>query len=304
MAQICREIQERIETTRNEAHQECRNVSRTITETICSWLPWPFSELCRLVTRIITEVVCGIVWVVVTIVSWVTRVICETIYVVVWLVNLIINFAEWLIDRIINLPQWLGCLLGIKGFSKKFRICPIIIADENGNPTVDPAFVQNQINAAIEVYRQCSIDVIAQPITIIRGKAHLATASDCGAAGFFDFERIEYDALTCCENGFSLKCSRFPSGFILPRAILKAVFVREIEGTAVGCYIPFEGFVLVDGQTPSVNTLAHEMGHAGDLWGHSDDPTNLMAPGTIRTGTSLTNFQCCTVRSSRWVTLL
>jgi len=44
------------------------------------------------------------------------------------------------------------------------------------------------------------------------------------------------------------------------------------------------------------------MGHASDLL-HRDEADNLMTTPT-RTGSNLTSFQCCTVRTSRFVTLL
>jgi hypothetical protein len=303
MAQICREIQERIETTRNEAREECRNVSRTITETICSWMPWPLDELCDLVTRVITEVVCTIVWVAVTVVSWVTRIVCETINLAVFIIEHVIGLAEWLAGRILSLPELLLCLVGVKPGRKRYHLCPIVIADEAGNPVVPLATITAQIARATTIYNACSIDVIALPITVVTGRAHLAQAPGCDFLGYFSGDRTEYEHLSCCTGLVeSVRCLRFPSGFIWPRHVLKAIWVREIAGNAVGCTMLPESFVLIDADA-SPESLAHEMGHAGDLL-HSSDPTNIMAPGTIRTAANLTSAQCCAIRSSRFVTFL
>jgi hypothetical protein len=88
---------------------------------------------------------------------------------------------------------------------------------------------------------------------------------------------------------------------IWPRQILKAIWVDTISSGERGCYLLPESFILV-ASSAAQDTLAHEMGHAGDLL-HRDEADNLMTTPT-RTGSNLTNFQCCTVRTSRFVTLL
>jgi hypothetical protein len=302
MARICREIQERIEETREEAREECRNVSREITETICSWMPWPFSELCDLVTRIITEVVCAIVWVVVTVVSWVTRIVCEIIFVIDWLITHLVGVLEWLGNRIITFPEWLICQAGVGTGRRRFRICPMVIADEAGNPIVPLDTIQSQIDQAIEIWEQCNITVSASDIRVITGRSHLAAASGCNAGGYFSGDRSEYEHLSCCDGlKDSLRCLRFPSGLLWPRHILKAIWVTSIDSGERGCYMMPESFVLVTVRG-AIDTLAHEMGHAGDLLHNNDDNTNLMFTPT-RVASNLSRSQCCTVRTSRFVTL-
>lgn len=302
MAEYCRRIQERIEETREEARAECRNVSRTISETICSWLPWPLDDLCDLVTRVITEVICTTIYVLITIVSWITRVVCETVFVVVWVVQHAIGILEWLGNRIITLPEWLGCLVGFRLGTKKYRICPMVVADEKGEPVVPLATIQSQIDTAVRVYAQCGIELIARPITTITGRSYLANTSGCDAAGYFGGDRVEFDAMSCCTGLLeSLSCLRFPSGLLWPRQILKAIWVDTISSGERGCYMLPESFILI-ASSGAQDTLAHEMGHAGDLL-HSTTSNNLMTTPT-RTGSNLTSFQCCTVRTSRFVTLL
>ena len=303
MAVICREVQERIEEVRNEAHEECRNVTRTITETLCSWLPWPLDEICDVVTTVITEVVCAIVWVVVTVVSWVTRIVCETINIIVFVIDHIIGIVEWLVGRILAIPELLLCLVGANLGRKKFRICPMVIADAAGNPVVPLASITQHITRATQIYNNCGIDVLAMPIRVITGRPHLAQAPGCDFLGYFDTNRTEYERLSCCSGlKESVRCLRFPSGFIWPRHILKAIWVTDIPGSTIGCTMLPESFILIDAGA-SDPTLAHEMGHACDLL-HSDDVNNLMAPTDASTVANITPAQCCVVRSSRFVTFL
>lgn len=302
MATVCREIQERIETTRTEARNVCREVSRTVSETICSWAPWPISELCDLVTRVIVETICGIVYVVITVISWITRVVCEIVSVLVWVIDHVIGFLEWLGGRILSLPELLLCTIGVRVGRKRLRICPIVIADKQGVPVIPIATIQEQINTAIKIYSGCNVDVIASEITVVTGKSHLAEASSCDAGGYFSQDRTELEHLTCCPQILSkIRCLRFPSGLIWPRHVLKAIWVNEISGSAVGCYLLPESFVLID-KDGAMDTLAHELGHACDLLHRDDEPGNLMAPGTVRTGSALTSWQCCVIRTGRFVT--
>jgi len=297
---ICKQVQERIETLRTEAHNQCRNVSRTISETICSWLPWPLDDLCDLVTRVITEVVCAIVYVVVTVVSWVWRTVCEVIAIIDWIVTLVVGALEWLGNRILTFPEWLLCLAGVRLARKNYRICPMVIADERGNPFVPLATIQNQINAAVEIFNNCNVNVIASQIIVVTGKPDLAVGPGCDAGGFFTTHRGDYEHLSCCQGLLdSLKCLRFPSGLIWPRHVLKAIWLSDVPGKA-GCYLFPDSFVQID-NNGSVNILAHEMGHACDLLHRDDDLSNLMHPSA--TNANVTNFQCCTVRTGKFVTL-
>jgi len=298
---ICKQVQERIETTRTEAQNQCRNVTRTITETICKWLPWPLDKLCDVVTRVISEVVCAIVDVVITIVSWVWRTVCEIIGIIAWVVSLVVGALEWLGNRILTFPEWVLCLAGVSLGRKNYRICPMVIADDKGEPVVKTEIIQSQIRAAIETFNQCNVNVVASPIVVVTGKSYLATGPSCDAEGFFSTHKMEYENLSCC-NGLleSVKCLRFPSGLIWPREILKAIWVKNVPGKA-GCYLFPNSYIQID-EDANLNILAHEMGHACDLLHREDDESNLMHPQAINT--DLTDFQCCTIRTSKFVTFL
>jgi hypothetical protein len=193
-------------------------------------------------------------------------------------------------------------VIGWRPLRRKYRICPLVIADDNGTPVVPLSTIERQIETAKKIYTQCGIEVIALPVTIVTGKAHLANASGCNASGYFGSDRAEYELLQCCKGIFaSIRCLRFPSGLLWPRHVLKAIWVSKLDSPDRGCYLLPESFVLI-AASGAVDTLAHEMGHAGDLL-HRDETDNLMATPT-RIATNLTNWQCCVLRTSRFVTVL
>ena len=174
----------------------------------------------------------------------------------------------------------------------------MVIADKAGEPIVPVEEIQRQIRAAIEIFRQCNVNVVASRVVVITGKSHLAVGPSCDADGFASQHKLEYENLSCC-NGLldSVRCLRFPSGLIWPRHILKAIWLDDVPGKA-GCYLFPNSYVQID-KTATINILAHEMGHACDLT-HRDDQNNLMHSDA--THTELTDFQCCTIRTGRFVT--
>lgn len=91
-----------------------------------------------------------------------------------------------------------------------------------------------------------------------------------------------------------------------PRAYVGNVLARRetttslggnIEGGDVGCHIPGTDYVIIDRTSPGL-VLAHEIGHAGDLW-HVSGKTNLMNHFTA--GDDVDGWQRCIFRRSRFV---
>ncbi|MGH7358101.1 MAG: hypothetical protein ACREJR_04725, partial [Candidatus Rokuibacteriota bacterium] len=90
---------------------------------------------------------------------------------------------------------------------------------------------------------------------------------------------------------------------------LTTFFVKDVKGNdAAGLYIVGTNWVVVDADGvakhgPGV-ALAHEMGHAGGIWSHSDDPASLMYGGSdVPAGTTLTDSQCRLIRGSKFACL-
>jgi hypothetical protein len=299
MSKLCREVTERVEELREEMRNACRDVARTVSRNICTWFPWPLDAICDVVTIVITEIVCTIVYVVITIVSWVSRMVCELTQTFVVIINKVVGYVEMVVNRILTLPDWILCLSGVRPIRKKYRICPIVIADDAGAPVKKIAEIERAIEQAKQVFDKCGIDVIASNIMVVNGKSHLAHASGCNASGFFSSDRSEYEMLSCCDGILDLGCHRFPSGLVWPRHVLKAIWVTDIEDGKRGCHLPSESFVLIAAKNSTERTLAHEMGHAGDLF-HSPDPYNLMFE--YANNLELEPWQCCSVRASRFVT--
>jgi predicted Zn-dependent protease len=82
-----------------------------------------------------------------------------------------------------------------------------------------------------------------------------------------------------------------------------AFAVRRFKTQNDGCSLgPLTDYVTVAFKESITRTLAHELGHACNLW-HYDDPDNLMTPGRSGgVGYSLSRVQKALVRMSRHVT--
>ncbi len=300
MSAPCRKIQEGIEQTRRELREKCKETAKTVSERICRVLPWPLTLLCDVITQVVTVILCVMTEVIIVIISWVTRVVCELFIVLSWLSLQLLSFLGWFVSRILKFPELMLCLGGVGTGTKKLRICPMVIADENGEPVMELEQIERQIQRAKEIYATCGIELLASPVQVIRDRPHLAHAPSCGAGGFFSSQAVEYLRLSCCEKGSSLKCLHASGAALWIRNVVKVVWVKEIQGKGIrGCYIPFNSFVQISNlRLP--DTLAHELGHACDLPHNTSNRGNLMHVN--RNDSLLTPGQCCVLRSSRFVT--
>ncbi|MEO7660394.1 MAG: hypothetical protein ABIV48_12345 [Pyrinomonadaceae bacterium] len=268
-----------IQIVRDIVRTVCDWVSSVITtikevvERVCSWLPWPLNKLCNWVTKLI-EVV-ETVW------DWVCREVIERIIdwieIIVEYVIYILKWVCWVIDWIVRGPALLLCLLGIE--PRRFMgVCVKILADDAGNPGIPLATVQAMMRDAAAILRRCNISMVVCSIEIIRKPEYLDSTT-CDFSGMFKrfFTWFSANECSCCSN-------------------VTVYFVRNIVD-ASGCAYPGTNWVTVaaDG---SGCTVVQEIGHLADLWAHSDTPGNVMANPC---GDSITDFQCCMIRTSRFV---
>jgi hypothetical protein len=159
-----------------------------------------------------------------------------------------------------------------------------VIADDNEVPAVPLDTVAAHIKIAQSIYAsECQVRLEASKPMVVTGQTHLLTSHDCGFLGWFSPKKGDY-------NSFA-----FPG-------TVAAIYVKDVPKGSAGCHIPGTQYVLVDRDAKD-DTLAHELGHACDLFRHRNGtPENLMASGSVRTASKLTKWQCCVVRTSDNVT--
>lgn len=256
------------------------SVVKTIVSKICSWLPWPLDAVCNLVTTVIT--VLQTVW------NWVCNTFIQTIFsVITYLLSLIIFVIRIIciiVTIIISIPAWLLCMIGLK-IPMHIRICIKVITNNDGVSLVTDASVQRSIEHMRRVYAQCDIDVQVDGIERIRAPKMLTTP-DSWSGLFAPWHTwFSNHACSCCNQ-------------------VTVYFVDKITGGSDGLTFWGDNWVRVDASANDDPTImAHEVGHACSLW-HVGDNNNLMfkssgPPANPRN--QLTTFQCCTMRTSTFV---
>lgn len=225
-------------------------------------------------------------WIITIIVKWVVYVVCKIVTTFLDALANLLGIIGWILERIIGLPELILCGLGKAQGRKHLSLSVFVWEDEEGNPVVPLAEVQRKVQEARAIFlAECNIEIHPpkRPLPV-RDPIEGADAHKCGVRGWFSWKKSVYDSLA------------FPG-------TVAAVFVRSIPGNSVGCHIPGTDYVLVASDASLDSTLAHELGHAGDLWRHRNKtPDNLMcSAGVPRTGTNLTKWQRCVVRTSNIV---
>lgn len=310
---ICRQVTEQIEQWQQRFEQRCEQVRKQV----CKWLPWPLDKLCDWVT----ETVCKLVSVMVKVIVTVVRTICETVVsvirivvripmtivltimrIVCFVIDVIVNWVKIIVAIFVGLPEFLLCLLGLR-IRKHLHICVTVLAGPREKPVVDDAQVSAVLaEAARIISERFNVRVREHGRRVIRVPEDRLTVNACDASQLFSSEAFELstetgegrtfgDLLGCADDVFDLAHELLGN-------VLNVIFIRDIvEGDDVGCHIPGTNYVIVDASA-SGRVLAHEYGHAGDLW-HVGDGDNLMfhAPSDDR----VKAWQQCIFRRSRFV---
>ncbi|MCH8081017.1 MAG: hypothetical protein IID52_01355 [Proteobacteria bacterium] len=243
---------------------------------ICGWLPWPFNKLCKLVTKLI-EVV-KTVW------DWVCeeviRRIFEWIEVIVEYVIYILKWICWVIDWIIRLPALLLCRAGIKP-TKYIGVCVKILAEDTANPAISIPDVEAMMKKAAEIFRRCNIILVVCNLEIVVKPEYL-TSTTCEPGGMFRrfFTWFSANTCRCCST-------------------VTIYFVEDIID-ASGCAYPGTDWVTVD-RGGDGGVVVQEIAHLADIWGHSEDPDNVMTDQPGGSADQITDSQCCLIRTSRFV---
>lgn len=310
--QICHEVTEQIEEWQTRFEQQCHQVSHQV----CEWLPWPLDDLCDWVT----ETVCDLVEVLVKVVVTVIKTVCETVVslvrifilvpmtivvsvmrLVCFVIDFIINWVKIIVSVIVGLPEFLLCLLGLR-VRKHLHVCVTVLAGKDGKPVVDLAQVTTVMDdAAAIISKRMNVTVREHGRRVLRVPDRNLDVTACSADQLFSGEAADLseeavggtfaDLLGCSDDVLDI------AGEVI-LDVLNVIFIRDIlEGGDIGCHLPGTNYVIVD-QSAGGLTLAHEMGHAGDLW-HVSGASNLMNHFTA--GDEVEAWQQCIFRRSRFV---
>ena len=271
----------------------------TIVETVCEWV----SSVISVIEEVLSEV-CKPRWwnplswvcfwvpkaveVLKTVWDWVCntvfRTILDIIEVIVLVIEYILKWVCWLIDWVVF--RWIDYLLCKAGLETKrcLRVCIKVLTDADSTPAVTTAEVDAAVAQAQTVLNNCNIDIIVrEKIFVEKGEFMDSTTCDFGNMFSAFFKWFSWNSCRCCN-------------------IVTVYFVRSMTN-AGGCAFPGSDFVIVtNGPTNFMgNTMVQEIGHLCDLWGHSDDPNNVMTDQPGGTADQITAHQCCIIRSSRFV---
>ena len=310
---ICRNIVEQIEQWETRWEKQCETVKRKV----CKWLPWPLDKLCDWVT----DTVCKLVAVVVKVIKTIVKTVCETVVafirivilipmtiivsvlrVVCFIVDFIINWVKIIIAAITGIPEFLTCLLGLR-IRKHLHACVTVLAGRDGQPVVDAAQVDAVLQEATRILStRFNTRLHIHGRNVVRVPENRLDVTACDASQLFSSEAVDLtnDAEGGATFGELFGCGDDLLDVVgeLIHDVLNIIFIRNIiEGDDIGCHIPGTNYVIVD-RTAGGLTLAHEIGHAGDLW-HVSDTDNLM--NHVTTGDQVHSWQVCIFRRSRFV---
>jgi hypothetical protein len=310
---VCRQVTEQLEQWQRQFENRCRQVQRQV----CSWLPWPLDSFCDW----ITETVCQLVEVLVKVIITVVRTVCEIITsvirvfvrvvlmvvvvvlrVVCFVVNFILNWIKIIIAAITGIPEFLTCLLGLR-IPKHLHICVTVLADPDGRPVVDNAQVSAVVREAARIIsNRMNVRVHEHGRKIVQVPENRLDVTACDTRQLFSTEAIDLtsEGERSGKFGDIFGCGDtiVDQAEELIHDVLDVIFIRNIvEGDDIGCHIPGTNYVIIDRAADGL-TLAHEIGHAGDLW-HVSGKNNLM--NHVTSGDEVESWQVCIFRRSRFV---
>jgi len=255
-------------------------------------------------------------WVVITVGKWVTRIVCELVHSFLNAAGFFLGlvFAIPIIGRLIRegwdaiiefgnrvwgIPDLILCAFGVK-WTKKLRICIIILRDEDGNEIATEASLMRYIEQAKTIYKDAAnVDLIVNGIHTVLSpspKRNLDVGCNGGAWGddlWLDGSYFEFTANTECFESIANRLT----GWAAPVVVFVVRDVKDKAGCSMG---PFSDYVTIEGRNPVC--LAHEIGHACTLLEFKSDKENLMNPACG--GTKLKKWQRCILRNSRHVSYL
>lgn len=209
-----------------------------------------------------------------------------------------LGYVFWFLNRLGSVPEWLYYLLFRSEKRKYLHVVPFIALDVHSAPVIDAEKVNQQLAFAADVLAKAHVRLTHTPIRTLGPHFAGFQATSCAWRSVFTRDRAVLASLNTGEKE-SLLWFAGQSLFGARPPYLKVVYCPFENPGQLGCYYPPDDVVLVS-PTAKPDTLAHELGHAGDLW-HSRKPDNLMRVPD-RKGSLLTRGQVALFRTSRFVT--
>ena len=320
---------------RDDGYEKCDEWGKECVEwvkgkCIVQWIPIIGPVICK-----VFELVCAVFKPVCVFAVWVSHWVCHAFNIVTTVMcivfeaaNAVLFIAGIFIKAIFSIPI-VGALIkeiintitsivfGAIGFviegiacgliglclPKKLRLC-VIITRRGNEPVATVAQVQPIVDRMIQIYRDdLNIDVYAEIQS--DGNVPEVTTADCEWAGWWEDLWLHG---TQYESSASLHCRGYSMASVAGLGSpIYAFAVRDVAGADKnGCSLgPITNYVLFEVPEPGCPNhthLAHEAGHACNLWWHHPNPNNLMYFSCDGDRHRLEPVQKVLVRGSKYVT--
>jgi hypothetical protein len=220
----------------------------------------------------------------------VVRAVKAFVRIVVRVVILLVNtFTLGLFDFLLGFLTWPP---------KRLRLHIFILSDAKG-PVVNPSNLaasldfakltfKDRFNVKVLPYSEAFVEILKEPAPAA------ALHPDCVGGGVLKNEFGEAGEYYASHLA---GWNAIPISLTFPITVFIVANINGREGCSLG---PLSDYITLDVDgVASVNTMAHEMGHACSLW-HSGSKSNLMWPNDDR-GNGAKWFQKTLLRSSRHV---
>jgi hypothetical protein len=258
-----------------------RKLAQALESTCSSW--GPFSFICHIIVNILKGIAAIIDGFVVPIVNGVFTVLDRILDTIRVAVGFVLIGISW-IYRGFDL---LACMNGGKEL-RHLRLTVRVLADQKGTPLVPLAEVEQWVLSAKDVLlAECNVMLHYDMGMLGVSKKVLSSTFDCGWPWIY------------AANMDLLWEKASPCGLTL--------YVVEGFANAAGCHLHPTEFIMVDrnggsGANQKGLSILHEFCHASGVLPHTGDPKNLMFGAGA--GPQISDYQCCMMRTSRFVSTL
>lgn len=228
--------------------------------------------------------------------GWLKKALKKVVRVVKAVVRLVVRLVTFVLGLVLGI---IDLLVGfVARPQKKLRLHIVILADQNGplvaesllTPSIEFArkTFKDRFNVQLLPYGESMIETVTIPAPMA------ALNVRCGPGGLGDEFGEAGDFFASHLAGWNAA----PVSLSFPLTVFIVSAIANKNGCSMG---PLTDYVTLDPiGVDHTNTMAHEIGHACDLW-HSGTQSNLMYKDNSR-GDTVKWFQKNLFRSSRHVT--